>query len=256
MAEHFFRTVRGSGPGLLLAHGAGGGIAPNFGPIMVRLAAEYTVVGVDYPGTGATPRATAPLSLDDLADELVRAGLDAGLDTFAILGYSLGTAVAVRAASRHPDRVTALVLTAGFARPDNPMRLALDVWAALLDGDRRLLATFLTMAASGRSRLESLTPGRLDKSIDQLAGVIPPGSPEHVALAASVDTTGELAAITVPTLIVATTEDLLTPPVLSERLASGIPGAELIRIRSGHDIGTEAPDEWLDALTRFLAKAV
>ena len=45
------RTVRGSGPGLVLAHGAGGGVKENFAPIMDHLAADYTVVGVDYPGS-------------------------------------------------------------------------------------------------------------------------------------------------------------------------------------------------------------
>jgi pimeloyl-ACP methyl ester carboxylesterase len=34
MAEHFAHVVRGSGPGILLAHGAGGSIAGNYGPIL------------------------------------------------------------------------------------------------------------------------------------------------------------------------------------------------------------------------------
>lgn len=254
MTEHSSRTVRGAGPGLLLAHGAGGGVEANFGPILDDLARTRTVVGVDYPGTGATPRATAPLVLDDLADELVRAGVDNGLDTFAILGYSLGTAVAVRAATRHPERVTALVLTAGFARPDNHLRLACATWAGLLDGDRTLLARYLTLVASGATSLASLDPDDLAKSVDQLAGSIPPGTPEHVALVTSVDTTAELASIAVPTLVVAATEDRLVPPALSRQLADGIPGAELVEVRAGHLVGAEAPGEWLRAIEGFLAK--
>lgn len=54
----FARTVRGSGPGLVLAHGAGGAIAANYGPILDTLAATRTVVGVDLPGSGETPPAT------------------------------------------------------------------------------------------------------------------------------------------------------------------------------------------------------
>ena len=76
--------VRGNGPGLLLAHGAGGGIDANYGPIMDALAAQHTVVGPDYPGTGRTKRADAPLALDALADELVAAAVEEGLQTFAI----------------------------------------------------------------------------------------------------------------------------------------------------------------------------
>ncbi|WP_158846397.1 alpha/beta fold hydrolase [Saccharothrix deserti] len=254
MSEHFSRTIRGSGPGLLLAHGAGGGVEANFGSILDDLALTHTVVGVDYPGAGKTPRSTEPLVLDDLADELVRAGVESGLDRFAILGYSLGTAVAVRTAVRHPDRVTALVLTAGFAHPDNRLRLALDTWARLLDGDRMVLARYATFAGTGQTYLDSRTAEELDESVRQLAEVIPAGSPEHVALTASVDTRAELATITAPTLVVATTEDGLVVPALSGTLASGIPGAELVGVRSGHGIAVEAPDEWLGVIQDFLAK--
>ncbi|MBB5934801.1 pimeloyl-ACP methyl ester carboxylesterase [Streptomyces zagrosensis] len=59
--------VTGSGPGLLLAHGASGSIEGNFVPLIPALAAGHTVVAPDYPGSGATPRATGPLMLDGLA---------------------------------------------------------------------------------------------------------------------------------------------------------------------------------------------
>jgi pimeloyl-ACP methyl ester carboxylesterase len=49
------RTRLGSGPGLLLAHGAGSSTANTYGPILEGLAARHTVVGIDYPGSGDTP---------------------------------------------------------------------------------------------------------------------------------------------------------------------------------------------------------
>ncbi|MFF5987906.1 alpha/beta fold hydrolase [Prauserella flavalba] len=252
MTEHFATTVLGSGPGLLLAHGGGGGVAANYGPILDDLARTHTVVGADYPGTGATPRSGKPLVLDEVADELVHAATDAGLERFAMLGYSLGTGVAVRAATRHPGRVTGLVLTSGFAYPDNRLRLAASVWAGLLKGDRTLLARFLLLMAAGERRLESLAPAELDAAVDALAATVPEGTPEHVALVESVDTRAELAAIAVPTLVVATTVDGLVRPSLSRELADGIPGAKLVEIEAGHDIATEARDEWLAAIRSFL----
>ncbi|SEO54579.1 alpha/beta fold hydrolase [Amycolatopsis saalfeldensis] len=201
MSKHFAHVVRGSGPGLLLAHGGEG----NF---------------------------------DEVADELVATAVAAGVERFAILGYSLGTAVAVRAATRHPSRVTGLVLTSGFARMDNRMRLAVDVWKSLLDGDRELLARYLVLAATGA---------------EHLAAFVPPGTPEQVALVESVDTRAELAGITVPTLVIATTLDGLASPALSHEPADGIPGARLAEIEAGHNIGAEARDEWLAAIVPFLA---
>ncbi|WP_326958177.1 alpha/beta fold hydrolase [Amycolatopsis sp. NBC_01286] len=254
MTEHFHHVVRGTGPGLLLAHGGGGSVEGNFGAILDDLARTRTVVGPDYPGSGTTPRSATPLDLDELADELVAIAVGAGLERFAILGYSLGTAVAVRATTRHPDRVTGLVLTSGFARLDNRIRLAVDVWAALLHDDPKLLAKFLTLVATGRDHLEALTPGQLETAVDQLAAFVPDGSPEHVALVAKVDTRAELAGIAVPALVVATTLDGLASPALSRELADGIPGAELVEVEAGHNIGAEARDEWLAAIEKFLGR--
>src|SRR3954454_779935 len=124
----FARPRPGSGPGLLLAHGAGSSLAGTYGPILEALAAHHTLVGIDYPGSGDTPRSTTPLTVDDLADQLIAAADAEGLDRFAVSGYSLGGPVAARASTRHPERVTALVLTAAFPRRDNRLALASSVW--------------------------------------------------------------------------------------------------------------------------------
>jgi pimeloyl-ACP methyl ester carboxylesterase len=255
MAEHFAHVVKGSGPGLLLAHGGGGSIEGNYGSIIDDLATTHTVVGADYPGSGDTPRSPVPLVLDDVADTLVRTALDAGVDRFAVLGYSLGTAVAVRIAVRHPDRVTGLVLTAGFAHPDNRLRLAVRIWQDLLAiGDRELLARYLTLMGVGATHLNALAPDQVEAAITALAGFIPDGSPEHVGLVAAVDTRGDLARITVPTLVIATAEDGLAPPEHSRQLAAGIPDARLVEIPAGHGVATEAREEWLVAIRSHLAR--
>uniref|UniRef100_UPI000477AC0C alpha/beta fold hydrolase n=1 Tax=Nocardiopsis halotolerans TaxID=124252 RepID=UPI000477AC0C len=247
MVEHFSHTVKGSGPGLLLAHGGGGGAEANFGPLMDGLTATHTVVAPDFPGSGATPRSTVPLDLDAVADTLVATAVGAGVERFTVLGYSMGTVVAVRAATRHPERVTGLVLTAGFARLDNRVRLAVRVWQELLKGDRELLARFLTLMATGTPALEALTPDELEESVAALAGFVPEGTPEQVDLITRVDTRDELAGIAVPTLVVAATLDRLATPALSRELADGIPGAELVEVEAGHLVAAEAPEQWLGA---------
>lgn len=255
MAEHFARVVRGTGPGILLAHGGGGSVAGNYGPILDDLATTHTVVGPDYPGSGATPRSPEPLVLDEIADSLVRTSADAAVDRFTVLGYSLGTAVAVRIAVRHPDRVAGLVLTAGFAFPDNRIRLAVRVWRELLAaGDRVLLARFLTLVGTGATHLNRLAPADVEAGVAALADFIPAGSPEHVDLVAAVDTRADLPRIHVPTLVIATAEDGLAGPEHSRELAAGIPGAELVEIAAGHGIGAEARDEWLGAIRSLLAR--
>ncbi|MEV0048919.1 alpha/beta hydrolase [Saccharopolyspora shandongensis] len=242
--------VRGSGPGLLLAHGAGGSAAANF-PFIDELAGKRTVVAPDYPGSGGTPKAEQPLELDRLVDEVVASAVDAGVETFGVLGYSMGTTVAVRAAVRYPEHVTSLVLTAGFAAADRHFRLNLDLWQQLLDGpDRDALARFVLLNCFSPAALNSI--GDWDEVFRSTADGVPVGTGDHLDLLRTVDVRADLPKISVPTLVVATTRDTLVSPHNSGELAAKIPGARLVEVDSGHLIGAENPKPWLAAIQDFL----
>ncbi|MEV4096058.1 alpha/beta fold hydrolase [Streptosporangium saharense] len=248
------RVVRGTGPGLLLAHGAGGGIDANYGPVMDTLAAEHTVVGPDYPGTGRTPRAETPLSLDGLADELVATAVEEGVETFAVAGYSLGAPVAIRAAARHPDRVTALVLTAGFAHPNPRLLLAARMWRDLLRAnDLEHLAGFLSLIGLSAPSLDAVGQDDLDAALKTTAATIPPGTPEHLDLLIDhVDVRADLTALTVPTLVISTTLDQLVTPHHHRQLGDAIPGARYAEIPTGHLPFVEQPGRWGSLIRDFL----
>ncbi|GAA0917996.1 alpha/beta fold hydrolase [Nonomuraea longicatena] len=251
-ASTLTRIVRGEGPGLLLAHGAGGGALPNYGTVLDGLARHHRVVAPDYPGSGSTPRATAPLSLDALADELVATAVEEGLERFAMAGYSLGVPTAIRAAVRHPDRVTALVLTAGFARLNPRMLLALRVWRDLL-GDPDRLAAFMALIAVGAPTLDAMGQDELDRALAESAAGVPPGTADHIDLAEGIDVRADLTRIEVPTLVVSTVYDVLATPAHHREVAAGIPGARLAELPTGHLPFAEAPAEWLALMRDFLA---
>ncbi|WUX65368.1 alpha/beta hydrolase (plasmid) [Streptomyces sp. NBC_01431] len=250
----FARTVLGSGPGLALAHGAGSSIDNTYGPILQGLAAHHTVVGVDYPGSGDTPRSTTPLRLDDLADQLVAAAVAEGLETFAAAGYSLGGLVAMRAAARHPERVSALVLTATLPYHDNRLALATPIWAKLAETDRELLSKFLVMMAMGADALEYLSEEQLQQALEITAANIADGTPEHAELAGRADVRDDLPHIKAPTLVISTTQDWFTSTRLHRQIADTIPGAQLVEIPTGHLPMVERPEEWQKLITDFLAK--
>ncbi|GLW07428.1 3-oxoadipate enol-lactone hydrolase [Microtetraspora sp. NBRC 13810] len=249
----FARTRLGSGPALVVAHGASSSFEGTWGPILEGLTAHHTVVGIDYPGSGVTPRSETPLSLDDLADQMVAAAVAEGLDTFALAGFSLGGPVAIRAAVRHPERVSALVLTAAFAHPDNNLALIGSVWKQLAEsGDRELLAEFLLPVALGSRALEALPADRLRATLGYTAASSADGTPEQVALVIRADVRDDLAKIHVPTLVISTTADRTVAPTLHHQLAEQITGAQLAEIDAGHVVGLERPEEWLRLITGFL----
>ena len=141
----------GRGRAMGLAHGASGDVDANFSPLLDALGDRWSFVGSRYPGTGGSgPLDDLPSVLrpEVLADRLVEA-LDAeGHQRVPVAGVSFGCSVAIQAALRHPDRVSALVLTVGFARPDVQLRQMLGTWEQLAGGPPERLGAFVLPATT------------------------------------------------------------------------------------------------------------
>ncbi|WP_438486241.1 alpha/beta fold hydrolase [Streptomyces sp. S186] len=250
-------TVAGpaGGPGVLLAHGATGSVRSNYSTLIPALTATgHRVVAPDYPGSGQTPCANGPLELDALADAMVAEADAAGLETFTVIGFSMGTAVSVRAAARHPERVRGLVLTAGLAKADARTHVWVDLWLRLLDrGDYQGFAQARALSGLSPEHFTALPPAELAAVLDPDPTLPPAGSAEQVALVKALDTTADLPGIAVPTLVVATSRDALLHPDHSRYLADHIPGAEYAEIATGHLPMVERNTEWLKLIGDFLA---
>ncbi|MFE6864698.1 alpha/beta fold hydrolase [Nocardia sp. NPDC057668] len=242
-------VVSGSGPAIVLAHGAGGGIDANFGSLIPLLRERHTVIGSDYPADDT------PLDLDALADALVDAAVDSGADDFTLIGYSLGSAVAIRAATRYPERVRALILAAGFARADHRARATAELWQrTIAAGDAGSFARVILLAGFSAEFTNALDPQQITDMIDQATTDIPGGVVAQAALVAAADVTADLPALSVPTLVIAATEDLLVDPANSRDLAARIPGAEYTEIPAGHVLMLEHPDAWHTTILDFLTR--
>lgn len=99
-------------PSLVAVHGIPGSVR-DFRYLAPQLVPRVRIVRVDLPGFGGSaPHAPAVTSLDGRAAALVELADHLGLERFAVLGHSMGGATALVTASRHPERVTALVLLA------------------------------------------------------------------------------------------------------------------------------------------------
>jgi len=101
--------VFGTGSPLVLLHG-GFGSVEMFGPNVELLAAGRRVIGVDLQSHGRSPAADRPMQFETMADDIAALIKELKLERAAIMGFSLGGAVALRTAIQHPELVERLVL--------------------------------------------------------------------------------------------------------------------------------------------------
>jgi pimeloyl-ACP methyl ester carboxylesterase len=212
----------------------------------------HAVLALDLPAHGRSPGAIRT-SIEALA-RWVLAFIDAaGLAKAALVGHSAGSLVALEAALAQPGRVTRLALVGtsvpmpvgdaflAAARDDSPAALDMEtVWGhargAVLAGSPVPGVSLMgaTRQLNGRSRSGVLAA--------DLAGCHA-YHPSNEALAA----------LAVPTLVVAGRFDQMTPWKAGKAVADRIPGARFVTLDSGHSMMSEAPRELLFTLREFLA---
>jgi pimeloyl-ACP methyl ester carboxylesterase len=239
------------------------------------LAARYRVVHWQYRGHGRSPLPppdAPPPSIPQFADDLA-AVLDAArLRSAVIIGHSMGVQLALEFHRRHRDRTRALVLICGS--PGHPLDTFHDtaLLRRALPSLRRAAERF-PGAASAIARLGVRTGLAMEvaMSLEVNASLLRRDdlSPyfEHVAkmdprfFLRTMQAAGEhgaedhLAAVDVPTLVVAGDRDRFTPTWVSRRMALDIPKAELVLVRGGsHTALLERPEEVNHAVLDFLGR--
>jgi pimeloyl-ACP methyl ester carboxylesterase len=105
-----YYETHGSGQPLVLLHGAFSAIGTSFGTLIPALAESRHVIAFELQGHGRTADIDRPLSVEQMADDVAAALPQLGIERADVLGYSMGAAVALQVAIRHPDVVRKLVL--------------------------------------------------------------------------------------------------------------------------------------------------
>lgn len=247
---------RRDGEPLLLIHGLG---ADRRGWVLQRraLACRFRCITLDNRGVGRSDKPAGPYSLDVMVDDALAALDAAGFASAHVLGASMGGIVAQILAVRHPDRVRSLVLACTACRHLRWRRELLEEWAqtAQAQGMREFTRRNLRWLVGPRS-LRRLWPamtilGPLAVSVPvpsflaQLHGILDQGD----------ELRGLLATISVPTLVIVGSQDILTPRGDSDEIASLIPGAELAVVRGGaHLFMVEHASEFNRTVVEFLER--
>lgn len=108
--QMYYEIHGAGGTPLVLLHGAFSAIGTSFGALLPGLAQSRQVIAFELQAHGRTADIDRPLRLDHLADDVAAALDHLGAAAADIFGYSVGAAIALHTALRHPQLVRKLVL--------------------------------------------------------------------------------------------------------------------------------------------------
>ena len=194
---NLYYEVHGGGQPLLLLHG-GFGLTGMFGEVLPLLARNRQVIAVDLQGHGRTADIDRPLRLELMAEDIAALITHLGLERADIMGYSMGGAVALRTAIQHPEVVRKLVVVS------TPHKRA---------------GWYPDMVAAMGQMSAASAPFMFETPMYQAYVAVAP-DPEHFAvlcdkmgnmLSQDYDWSDEIAALTMPTMIVVGDADGFPP---------------------------------------------
>jgi pimeloyl-ACP methyl ester carboxylesterase len=105
-----YHEVHGSGPPLVLLHGALSTIETSFGTVMPLFAESRQVIAIEQQAHGRTPDVDRPLSYGQMAADTVALLRGLGIENADFFGYSMGSGITLEIAIRHPEIVRKMVL--------------------------------------------------------------------------------------------------------------------------------------------------
>lgn len=221
----------GEGPGLLLIQGLGTDHRA-WDPIVEHLAPHLHCVSFDNRGVGDASPVGATTTMEDLADDAAELIERLGQGPMHVCGVSMGGAIAMRVASRHPHLVRSLALHSTAARPDPRLLAILDFRKKIVSGGNasELLRLFVAITAFSQDRMSQPLP----VGATEIDDIDAEEYAAHLRVATEQWMTDEeLAKIVAPTLVTVGSEDILTTPDHARDLYRGISDAELLVVEGG-----------------------
>jgi len=235
-------------PAVVFLHGAG--MDHSVWALLARAFAShgFAVLAPDLPGHGRS--AGAPLSSIAAMADWTAALVDAvGVRAARLIGHSMGSLVALETSARHPDKVAGL----GLIATATAMPVSADLLDAAKKNDHAAIDMVAIWGHGYRATLGgSPTPGLwMLGDAERLLERAPPGVlfSDLAACNGYRDALTAAAKVTVPTVVILGSRDLMTPAKGGRALAAAIPGGRLAVIEgAGHMLMSERSDDVLAAL--------
>jgi pimeloyl-ACP methyl ester carboxylesterase len=230
--ERMAVEIDGAGDALVMLHGLGG-TSNVWSPLMRQLVPRFRVIRPDLPGSGRSP-APMPLTLQSLADGVVRACGVLGVGRAHFAGHSMGTIVCKHIAVQHPALVQSLALFGPVLALPDAGRQAMQARAAKVraEGMAGVADAILQAATSSDTRANQPVAAALVREL--LMRQDPEGYARNCEALAGAQP-ADVAQLRCRTLLVTGDEDPIAPPSSVRALGGMIEGARVVVFnRCGH----------------------
>ncbi len=230
---------------------------PPYSDFLERMASFSRLIIFDRRGTGLSDRILSLGSFEEMMDD-IRAVMDAASsERAALFGGAEGGPMCVLFAATFPERTSALILGASYARrtwaPDHP-------WGLDDDAQRRILDSYEDRWGRGSFGVRTLAPTlaederfvQWNAQAQRFAGT-PASARAWFRITMEIDVRDVLPAIRVPTLVLHRTEDRGVPIEAGRYLAQRIPDAKFVELQgTDHFPFVGGGDVMLDEVEEFL----
>jgi pimeloyl-ACP methyl ester carboxylesterase len=224
------------------------------------LAKDHTLMRYDARGNGLSDWDVDEVSLDAWVNDLETVVDAAGIERFSLLGISQGCAVSVAYATRHPERVSHLILYGGFAvgamKNDSPdvrerfkamntlVRLG---WGADNPAFRQVF-TGLFMPGATQEQMDFFNELQRRTTSPECAF-------RYREVVGDLDVLDLLPRVSAPTLVMHVRGDAVVPFEAGRALAAGIPGARFVAFQGQNHLFLEnepASERFFEEIALFL----
>jgi pimeloyl-ACP methyl ester carboxylesterase len=188
-----YYQVQGKGRPLVLIHGGVCTIEDCMGPVRAALAAGRQTIAMEQQAHGRTADIDRPLSYDQMTEDTAALLKQLKIENADVIGYSMGGAIALRLARRHPALVRKVaVFGTGYSAAGFP--------PGFLEGFKTLKATDIPAAFRQAYEKVAPDPKRWPVLVEKIKGLV------HTAKDMTPD---DLKAIQAPVLVLTADADIV-----------------------------------------------
>lgn len=241
---------QGEGPAIILIHGLGA-TSNSFEPLVGALGGRR-IVRPDLPGAGRSPTPHGRIDVRMLAEAVIRASAELGIESADLVGHSFGSLIAQHVAQARPQLARTLTLFGPIIEPADTAREQLRARAMLArERGMDVVADQVSRAglAAGATDTDPAAVAFVRESHMRQDAEGFARSCEALADARRADA----AALRMPVLVVTGEEDGVGPPTVAYQLAGEVPkGRAVVLPRCGHWTPIEKPAECRRLVSEFI----